>query len=169
MAAHHTRERMAPGQSWSAVYAPALDPLPDPHPTSALALVAGVRVCATVLPWRGCADWYPYVRSGQGKTEYAVDAVVAAGPTIWGGDWNTSFAPGGYAESKSSRARVQSAVDRLLLTVATEQSLSQADDDCSIDHVAVPQAWHIHAVARVRSGRLSDHDAYVVEAMPRAL
>ena len=40
---------------------------------------------------------------------------------------------------------------------------------CSIDHIAVPNTWNVTACARLvargdDNERLSDHDAYVIEA-----
>lgn len=169
--AHHTFHRMAREQSWAAIYAADLWHLPDPHPTSALAIVEGVRVCSTVLPWRGCGDYFPWGGGVVDKTAYAVDSVVVEGkPEIWGGDWNTSFAPKGYAVSNASRTALRSAATRLRLTIPTEDLSIQADNDLSIDHIAVPDHWTVTSVERHRAhldgARLSDHDAYVVDVMP---
>ena len=172
MVAHHTRERMARGQSWAAIYAADLWPRDDPHPASALAEFEGIKVCSSVLPWRGCADYFPWGGSGgQEKTAYAVDNVVIEGaPEIWGGDWNTSFAPNGYAVSHFSRRALRDAAKRLQLTIATEQLSHQSDADLTIDHIAVPDHWTVRSAERVRAevdgSLLSDHDAYVVEVTP---
>jgi len=85
MVGHHSVQRMARDQSWAAIYAPDLWHLPDPHPASALAIVEGVRVCASVLPWRGCAGYFPWGgEDSVAKTAYAVDSVFEAAPEIWG-------------------------------------------------------------------------------------
>ena len=56
---------MLPGKAFSAVLsARGLEPLPDPHPASALVVVDGVRVCCSVLPWRGCGSEPPWGRAG---------------------------------------------------------------------------------------------------------
>ncbi|WP_183093222.1 endonuclease/exonuclease/phosphatase family protein [Nocardioides stalactiti] len=172
MVGHHTFHKMARGQSWAAIYARDLWHLPDPHPASALAIVDGIRVCSSVLPWRGCAGYFPWGGdAGPAKTAYAIDNVVLEGaPDIWGGDWNTSFAPKGYAVSPASRTLLRTAARQLRLTIATDELSNQDHNDQSIDHIAVPDHWTVRSADRVRAqaGRsmLSDHDAYVVDVAP---
>ena len=171
MIGHHTRHKMARGQSWAAIYAPDLWRLPDPHPAAALAEVEGIRVCCAVLPWRGCASYFPWGGDdGAAKTAYAVDNIVESAPEIWGGDWNTSFAEKGYAASVGSRRALRTAAKSLQLRITTEGLSHQSDLDCTIDHVAVPDHWTVVAAERHRADtgrtRLSDHDAYVVEVVP---
>jgi len=62
----------------------------------------------------GCGDDFPWGGPGSvGKTASALDKVVSDGrPEIWGGDWNSSFAPKGYAVSKASRTALRSAPQR---------------------------------------------------------
>ncbi|WP_322937868.1 hypothetical protein [Nocardioides bizhenqiangii] len=171
MVGHHSSHKMAPGQSWAAVYAPDLWRLPDPHPAAALAEVEGLRVCSSVLPWQGSRPYYPWGGDdSHGRISYAVDSIIEVEPLIWGGDWNASFAPRGYTGARGSREVLRKAADRLQLRIATEHLDIQAGNDKSIDHVAVPAHWTVCAAGQHRAedqhGLLSDHDAYVVQVSP---
>lgn len=171
---HPTAGLMARGRYWAAVGAwTDLRPLPDPHGASAMAEVGGVRVCASILPWRTCGACEPWVgTSSEEKTAEAVAAVEAAGPMVWGGDWNHGLVGTEGAGSIGGRQRIISAVDRLGLVVPTEYLPHRLPRRYAIDHVAVPNTWEIVAAERV-SGvvggvALSDHDAYVVTGSPVA-
>lgn len=171
MVGHHTKHRMARGQSWAAIFAADLTPLHDPHPAVALAEVEGIRVACSVLPWRGAGAHYPW--GGDRSVDRVgdvVDAIVAAEPSIWGGDWNTSFASDGYSPAAGSRSRLRAAAERLQTQIPTLDLLSQHDAGRTIDHVAVPAQWRFRLAERHPAehagAMLSDHDAYVVEVTP---
>ncbi|GAA3802424.1 endonuclease/exonuclease/phosphatase family protein [Nocardioides panacisoli] len=168
MRGHRTTEPMVPGRAWAGVFATEVTGLADPHPAAALATVDGLRVCSSVLPWQGSGRWYPWGGDNDGdRTAYAVDAIAAAAPRIWGGDWNTSFAPTGYAVAPTSRTLLWSAAMRLGLVITTTALVHQEGSDLTIDHIAVPTSWSTleveHHRAECNGVLLSDHDAYVVE------
>lgn len=169
---HPTAGLMAPGRHWATVAARTdLVPLPDPHGASAMAEIDGVRVSASILPWRSCGSREPWVgTSSAEKTAQAVAAVEAARPEIWGGDWNHGLVGAEHAGSIGGRQQILAAVGRLGLAVPTGQLPHRRQGLYSIDHVAVPGGWEVVASQRV-SGvvdgvALSDHDAYVVATVP---
>lgn len=52
----------APSRHWAGVLSrEPLDPLPDPHPASALATVDGVTYCSSILPWRTAGSATPWI------------------------------------------------------------------------------------------------------------
>ncbi len=90
-ALHRTAAHMATKRRWAAVASRlGMVPLNDPHPASALAVVHGITMCSTVLPWRSCGSEPPWVgHSHAEKTGHALNAML---PTlrgrslVWGGD-----------------------------------------------------------------------------------
>lgn len=167
--AHHTSLPMLEGKHWAAVFTRgALTPLPDPQPTTALVEVDGIRCASSVLPWKGCAPYWPGPGSDTTeRTRHAVDAIAAAAPTIWGGDWNHSLSGPEMSGSLGGRAAIEGAVDLLELRVPTADLPSRIGGLGSIDHLAVPVGSVIVSADRVSTTKsehpLSDHDAYVVE------
>jgi len=166
----HLGERlMAQRRRWAGVAARVpLIPLPDPHGASAMAVVDGLRVSASVLPWRSCGTSEPWVGEKHAeKTAAAVAAIEAAIPDIWGGDWNHALSGREWSGSVAGRRTLMEAVERLDLHVPTADLPHQIEGLLSIDHVAVPEGWAVTAVRRQRAyadeTRISDHDAYVVE------
>lgn len=159
---------MAPKRRWAAAASRLpMRPMPDPHGASAMAELDGLRVCSSILPWRGCGTRVPWAGATTAeRTIAAVAAVEAAAPTVWGGDWNHALSGRGYVGSIAGRRYVLEAVERLGLQVATATSPHQIEDLLSIDHVAVPKSWVVSATQRHRAFvgeiRISDHDAYVV-------
>ena len=169
---HPTRLRMAARRHWAAVASRTdLQPLPDPHGATSAAVVAGRVVCSSVLPWRGAWAREPWVGTGTAeRTAAAVGDVLAARPSVWGGDWNHALSGTEVAGAKAGRVHVLAAVAALDLQVPTGDAPHQIPDLLSIDHVAVPAAWRVRSVehhpAFVDGRRISDHDAYVVEVDP---
>lgn len=161
---------MAPKRRWAAVASRLpMCPMPDPHGASAMAELNGLRVCSSILPWRGCGTRDPWAGASTAeKTSAAVSAVKAAAPTVWGGDWNHALSGREWAGSIAGRRSVLEAVERLGLQVPTATSPHQIEDLLSIDHIAVPKSWVVSATQRHRAllgeTRISDHDAYVIEA-----
>ena len=171
-AAHVTEGSMAERRRWAGVFSRhRLDPLPDPHPASALARVHNLYFCSSVLPWRSAPSRAPWVGDRHAdKTEAAVTTLLGAFPSgdvVWGGDWNHALSGPEHAGSLRGREHVLSAVNGLDLQVPTATLTHQISELLSIDHVAVPASYVVvaaeHVPATVPGRRLSDHDAYVVE------
>jgi hypothetical protein len=171
--AHSTQALMAPGRRWSAILSrERVEPLPDPHPASAMARVGGTTYVSSILPWRSCGP-EPW---GEGphaaRTERAVHEILAhliQGPLVWGGDWNHALDGPEYAGSRGGRVAIHTALEALGLRVPT-RDLMAAGGGQSIDHVAVDSGLEVKAslIAAVADGhRLSDHDAYLVEISDR--
>lgn len=163
---------MAPGRRWAGIASrAALEPLPDPHPASALAVTDGWTMCASVLPWRGSGGGPPW--SGEThaeRTRAAVESLGAALPTerlVWGGDWNHATTGPEHAGSKAGREHLLAVVARRRLVVSTGGLDHRIAGLLTIDHVATPLTASVTSAQRVvgeRDGaRLSDHDAYVVD------
>lgn len=162
---HLTRGVMTRGQHWAGIFSRmAMTPLPDPHGATAMASIRDLRFCASVLPWRTCGSNAPWVGTNTTeKTKHAVSAIVASRPAVWGGDWNHAFEGEERSGSKDGRAVIQRGAEELGLLVTTRKSGHHLGDLSSIDHIAVPSGWAVSKARRVRAGRLSDHDAYVVD------
>jgi hypothetical protein len=170
--AHLGTDRMAPRRRWAGVFATGrLDPLPDPHPASAMATSDGLTLCSSILPWRGCGGRAPWLAGRHvDKTEHALDALLARLPTgglVWGGDWNHALSGREYAGSQGGRTALLRAVETLALEVPTADLPHQLEGLLSIDHIAVPAHVDVktadHWTASIDSARLSDLDAYGVE------
>jgi hypothetical protein len=169
---HSTSRKMGPEKHWAAILTTGvLEPVDDPHPASAAALVNGTFVCASVLPWplaRGNWPWGP--SEHQLRMEQSLDHLVAAMTNkvvIWGGDWNQPLTGNLTGFSRAAQVSILTALERLTLQVPTASKPSRRESQCSIDHVAVPQSWATRAAGHVAVDRsLSDHDAYWVEAHP---
>lgn len=94
-----------------------LEPLPDPHPTSALARVGSTKYCSSILPWRSCGDREPWVGPRHvEKTAHAVGVLLKSLPVkdlVWGGDWNHALEGREYAGSIGGRTLILAAVETL--------------------------------------------------------
>lgn len=90
---------------------------------------------------------------------------------VWGGDRNHALLGQESAGSMGGRRAVQATVDQLGLQVPTTALTHHLGELRSIDHIAVPGSWQVASSERVsavsRERRLSDHDAYVTEVVPR--
>lgn len=167
---HLGRQLMAPKRRWAAVASRLpVSPEPDPHGGSAMVALEGLRVCSSILPWRSCGTRDPWVGATSAeRTIAAVAAVEASAPSVWGGDWNHALSGKERAGSVAGRKALLAAVERLKLCVPTASSPHQIEELLSIDHIAVPRSWVVSATQRHRAfvgeTRISDHDAYVVEA-----
>ena len=172
---HLGRQLMAPKRRWAAVASrlPA-SPEPDPHGASAMVELEGLRICSSILPWRSCGTREPWegVTSAE-KTTAAVASVETSAPSVWGGDWNHALSGREWTGSVAGRQSLLAAVERLNLQVPTASSPHQIEELLSIDHIAVPRSWVARATHRHRAivggTRISDHDAYVVEASEQYL
>lgn len=166
---HLGRLLMSPKRRWAAVASRLpMRPLPDPHGASAMADVDGLRVCSSILPWKGCGAQEHWVGATTAeKTSAAVAAVETAAPVVWGGDWNHAMSGREWAGSVAGRRSLLETVERQELQVPTADSPHQIEDLLSIDHIAVPKSWVVSDTKRhrafVKEIRISDHDAYVIE------
>jgi endonuclease/exonuclease/phosphatase family metal-dependent hydrolase len=174
---HLSEALMAAKRRWAGVLARsdlALAPQADPHPASALAHVEGLSFCSSILPWRSCGTRGPWVGTSHAeKTKIAVEELLAHLPAqglVWGGDWNHALSGPECAGSKAGREVILECLSRLGLEVPTARAPHRIEGLLSIDHIAVPGDWAIDSMTRVAAAvearRLSDHDAYVVEAEP---
>lgn len=170
--AHLSTETMAKKRRWAGVFSRAeLAPILDPHPASAMARSDGVTFCSSILPWRACGTGGVWIEGNHAaKTEHAVTCLLDVLPTsglVWGGDFNHAVQGREWAGSISGRSSIRAALAKLNLQVPTADLPHQIDGLLSIDHIAVPQDTVVTAAERVSvrsdTGRLSDHDAYVVQ------
>jgi hypothetical protein len=168
---HLTNGVMGHGQQrWAGVFSRRpLQPLADPHPASAAAVIDGTTYCSTILPWKGAAGEAPWSgHSHADRTRNALDVLLANLPTtnlVWGGDWNHSLCGREEAGSIEGRRHVVDAVQRLGLCVPTCGLAHPIRGLRTIDHIAVPADFAVDRVERIKAKihGLSDHDAYVVE------
>lgn len=109
---HLGRLVMSPKRRWAAVASRLpMRPVPDPHGASAMADLDGIRVCSSILPWKGCGTRDPWAGATSAeRTTAAVSAVEAAAPTVWGGDWNHALSAG----SGPARSQVGGLCSKLL-------------------------------------------------------
>ena len=174
---HVSEALMAAKRRWAGVLArsdQAMVPQADPHPASVLARIGGRTVCSSILPWRACGIRAPWVGTTHvGKTQNAVAELLTHLTTdglVWGGDWNHALSGPEYAGSKGGREIILECVSQLGLQVPTATAPHRIEGLLSIDHIAVPSDWKVTSMARVvadaQGRRLSDHDAYVVDAVP---
>jgi endonuclease/exonuclease/phosphatase family metal-dependent hydrolase len=167
-----TEGEMAAQRRWAAVFAREhLDALPQPHPATAAACLAGLTLWSSILPWRTCGERPPWIGADHAhRTRATLEALRAAAPArrlVWGGDWNHALEGREYAGSHDGRAALLGAVAHFGLAVPTAELGHRLPGLLSIDHIALPDTWRCTArqiVAEVEGTRLSDHDIYLVEA-----
>lgn len=157
--------------SWSAIVSRVgLTPLPDPHPASAAAVIDGVSVISSVMPWPRAVDLWPWGSTNHtermAETAEGLSEKVGRGATIWGGDWNTPLTGNIAGFTRAAQVALLDVLRGTPLQVPTINLPAKNGLQTSIDHIAVPKAWSILAVARVQTGKLSDHDAYWVDVDP---
>ena len=172
---------MGPAKSYAAVWARGgLSLRPPIHEAAAFATVDGVRVCSCVLPWRAApSQGWPAVdgndlasvtRAAIGRLRRGLTPGPGSGDLVWGGDWNQALEGRDPVGTAAGRAALTESIARLGLQVLTAGLAHECDRMSSIDHIAFPMGWRVgSAVRRVAEAdgiRLSDHDAYVVEAQP---
>jgi hypothetical protein len=172
-AAHMSDEPMATRRRWAAVASRLpMTSSPDPHPASAAAQISATTYVSTVLPWRAARSGPVWVGERHAeRTQNAVGDLLlrlrAAPSLVWGGDWNHALIGKEYAGSKAGRASITDALDELGLVVPTADLPHAIEGLLSIDHVGVPAGMDATARRVGAEGggkRLSDHDAYVVDA-----
>jgi hypothetical protein len=172
-AIHLSAAPMAARRRWAAVASRLpMASSPDPHPASAAAQVGATTYVSSVLPWRAARSGPVWAGERHAdRTQHAVDDLLlrlrAAPSLVWGGDWNHALIGKEYAGSKAGRVSITGALDELGLVVPTAELPHAIQGLLSIDHVAVPAGSSATARRVVAAGdreRLSDHDAYVVDA-----
>lgn len=167
---HATSRRMGPDKHWAAIaFNGVMDPVEDPYPASAAALIDGIFVCTSVLPWPLAHEDWPW-----GPTEHQLRlqlnldhlvAVMKNNAVIWGGDWNQPLTGNLAGFTRATQASILGVPDALSLQVPTASQPGRHQPQCSIDHVAVPQSWTVLAAGHIAvEPSLSDHDAYWVDA-----
>lgn len=147
-----------------------------PHGASVAAVIDGVTYVSSVLPWGSSPPGPPFRGVGQAAQTVAAlkDLKAWLGAQerlVWGGDWNHSLKrPWRYSGSTAGRERLDALLGELGLHAPTRHlPRGWKYDFPSIDHVAVldSDATAEHVEANGPAGRLSDHDAYVVETAAR--
>jgi endonuclease/exonuclease/phosphatase family metal-dependent hydrolase len=141
-----------------------------PHPATVVADVGGIAFASSVLPWSGAGGQPGGVWAGDRIDDWLADALAAirvSGATVWGGDWNRNLA-GCWQSVGTARsdAAIREAVAAMGLVAATAALPHQKPGLFAIDHIAVPVSWRVVTARRIVADRLSDHDAYVVDAEP---
>ncbi len=166
---------MTETKSWAAVWSNGdAVPSPSPHPAAATAVLDGILLCSCVLPWRSARRWWPAGDTGDvvGMTTAALGRLrarmlEAPGAVVWGGDWNHALHEREVAGTYHGRAEIGKLRFELRLQIPTEYMPHAKAGLLSIDHIAVPVAWHLtdcrRVVATAAGKRLSDHDAYIVD------
>ncbi len=166
---------MTETKSWAAVWSNGdAVPSPSPHPAAATAVLDGILLCSCVLPWRSARRWWPAGDTGDvvAMTTAALGRLrarmlEAPGAVVWGGDWNHALHEREVAGTYHGRAEIGKLRFELRLQIPTEYMAHAKAGLLSIDHIAVPVAWHLtdcrRVVATAAGKRLSDHDAYIVD------
>ena len=162
-------------KSWAAIWGEGAVSAPRAHAAAACAHFDGTFICCAVLPWRGAGRYWPGAESGvAAMTEEALlqlrrPMIAQKGPVIWGGDWNHSLQGTERVGSASGRTAIMGLLDELELQVPTSAEPHREVGLSSIDHIGVPRKWQVtgtsRRVAADVGGRLSDHDAYVVDVL----
>jgi hypothetical protein len=167
-------EEMRREKSWAAIWsAEALVAAPAVHPAAALARRSDLLLCCCVLPWRGGrAHWPDEGPDTAAITRAALShlrpALLSGVPAlVWGGDWNHAMSGREYVGSGAGRAAILDLVAEARLQVVTGAAAHAQSGLLSIDHIAVPAGWRVSSCQRLAAeagnGRLSDHDAYLVD------
>ena len=138
---------------------------PAVHEAAAVARVGGLRVCSCLLPSPEVpvAEWPDENHDRAARMRTTVGRLRSglaggAGDLVWGGDWSHPFAA---EDAEADRTVVAEAIAALGLRHGIQD----------VPHIAVPEGWTVRAASRVEvgsqdGGRLSPHDAFVVEVEP---
>lgn len=168
---------MGPAASkvWAAVWTrqPALS-VRSPYAWGAASALDGVLLVSVVLPWRGVGKhWHGPEKTMAARTAATLGEIEPLlseweGTVVLGGDFNHALEGREYVGSIDGRRAISEMLGSLRLNAPTAALPHRAAGAWSIDHVAVPLEWGVRSAERVvavdERGRLSDHDAYVVEA-----
>lgn len=170
---------MSQKKAWAAVWSKAIPgKSSSPHPAAAAVILDGILMCSCVLPWRGARSYWPPEDHGDNIAAITTAALrrlkaglqAGPGPIVWGGDWNHALHGPEYAGTSDGRRSITRLVAELDLRVPTENLEHAIPGLLSIDHIAVPARWRFtdcrRVVAAAAGKRLSDHDAYILDARP---
>lgn len=170
-------EAMGARKDWAAVWTrqPASEREAE-HAWSAAAEQDGVLVVSSILPWRLVGKHWPGSETTTAaRTAAALEQIgpmlrPATGAVIFGGDFNQPFEGPDHVGSRGGLEAINKLLKELRLKVPTASLPHRASGLCSIDHITIPVGWSVNVKERVVAeddrGRLSDHDAYVVDAAP---
>ena len=138
---------------------------PSVHEAAAVARVGALRVCSCLLPSPqiAVAQWPDENHDRAARMRTTVGRLQCGlahgrGDLVWGGDWSH---PCAADDAAADRQLVAEAVAALGLRRAVRD----------VPHIAVPEGWDVGGGWRVEAvsqdgGRLSPHDAFVVEVEP---
>ncbi len=168
---HLTSSPMRKNVQWAGIFSrTTLEPCADPHPASAMAMIGRTTYVSSILPWRGTGNVPPWQgtnhaeRTWQALTD--LEHNLPEAPLVWGGDWNHALSGREYAGSKRGRGVIAHLVECRDLSVPTADLPHALEGLLTIDHIAVPSNWEVLSAERVSAadatGRLSDHDVYLV-------
>lgn len=165
---------MGLGKDWSAVWTkrPGTEVVTQ-HALTAASQLAGTLLVSTVLPWRGSGNHDYWRGSAGGPAAWTEDALREVqrlldshtGHVVFGGDFNHALQGPEYAGSRAGRVAIQGFLDAAGLWAPTGGLPHRGEGRFSIDHIAIPSTWSVTSTSRFEGGRLSDHDAYVVESV----
>jgi hypothetical protein len=129
----------------------------------------GVTFYPSVLPWRTCGPDWPWCDGDQAgrmtDAVHSLDRPLAGGGAVWGGDWNQTMVGPNFGGTALGRAAIEDLLTRSGLWLATRNLPHRAPGMAAIDQIAVPIGWKVKTAERVPvPTRLTDHDAYVVDA-----
>ncbi|MBA3747800.1 MAG: hypothetical protein H0W96_09980 [Solirubrobacterales bacterium] len=156
------------------------EPLAEIHEAAALARVQGRRVCSSLLPWHDAPLTHWPDKKGADRAavmQLAIGRVRAGlsaeqGELIWGGEWSHAFAGEDTVTTDEGRQALEEMVGALGLQLPTA-ALAHTEDGgrCTLSQIAVPSGWNVTSSGRLvaengEDGRLSRHDAYVVDVEP---
>ncbi len=96
---------MAARRRWAAVASQVpFSPEPDPYGASAPVDLNGLRVCASVLPWRSCGTRDPWGRRLHGREDQRCGCLPGDRPADGlGGDWNLALSGREWSGSVTGR------------------------------------------------------------------
>lgn len=171
-ATHRCVAKMSRGQHYAGVMARLpLDPQSDPYPATAAAVIGELTFYCSILPWADGDDPAVWGHGNQApRTQHATSVLrsnLVPGRSVWGGDFNHAVdGPTRWAGTAAGRSAIKELVVSLGITVPTADLPHRRPGIRSIDHVGVPATWTITDARRLAVPKsLSDHDAYVVDAL----
>lgn len=132
--------------------------------------ITAVTFCCSVLPWNGAGAYWDDPTVGTGSRSIRVIDALGEGlpgdDLVWGGDFNHTLSGSFTTGSRTGREAINSFLADRHMRAPTGR-LPHRLGGLSIDHIAIPDDWTILRADRISAGRLSDHDAYIVEADDR--
>jgi hypothetical protein len=164
---------MGDGKHWAGILSRwPMRALPDPHPATVGAEIAGRNFWCSVLPWPRSGGGAPWDGADHpARMEAAlrsISAVLVGGNAVWGGDWNHPLIGNLSGFSRKAQGHLTRIIDTHGLQVPTRELPGRSAPQFSIDHIAIPGDWIVSGAGRTQvSGRVSDHDLYWVEVSTR--